>query len=174
MSDYPAHLALFDDIDPASSAIVKLREIGIYEKDMDVISGLPYSHKILGRPEKRTYVPLVGVFGALIGLGAGATLNFGVPLLYPMSVGGKPLLPIPPGLLIMFETTMLGLLVFSFIGVMIENGFPFFRKKPYHADVANGKIALVFHCPPKLETAAYEAMKQAGAEKVSLAETITL
>ncbi len=169
-----AHLALFDEVDHAADAIVRLREIGIYERDLEVISGLPFSHKILGRPEKRTYVPLVGVFGALVGFATGAAFNFGTPLLYPMRVGGQALLPIPPGLLIMFEATMLGLLVFSFVGVLIENGFPFFRRKEYHPDIANGKIAIVFHCLPHQESLAYAAMRQLGAEKVSRAETIVL
>jgi len=174
MSETSAHMAIFDDINQAAEAIVKLRQLGVYEKDMEVISGVPYSHKVLGRSEKRSYVPLVGIFGALLGFGAGAALNFGTPLLYPIRVGGQALLPIPPGLLILFETTMLGLLVFTFVGVMIENGFPFFRRKPYHPEIANGKTMIVFQCLPKYESMAYEAMQKLGAEQVSIATETTL
>jgi len=54
--------------------------------------------------------------------------------------------------------------------VMVENGFPFFRKRDYHPDVGHGKIAIVFHCEAKLEAVAYDAMKQLGAAEVSRSE----
>jgi hypothetical protein len=174
MSEPTAHLALFDDVNPASEAIVRLREFGIFDKDMMVISGVPFSHKILGRPEKPSYVPLLGIIGALMGFGAGVALNFGTPLLYPMIVSSKPLLSVPTSLVVTFETTMLGLLIFTFLGVLLDSGLPSFSRKEYHPEISNGKIAIVFHCPPRYEAMAYEAMQKLGACEVRRAEAKAL
>jgi hypothetical protein len=175
MNELSAHVAVFDTVNPAADAIVRLREIGILEKDMEVMSGVPFPPHILGRPDHKTYVPLLGGIGALAGLGMAVALNFGTPLLYPMRVGGQPLQPIPPGLLMMFEMSMLGLLIFTFLGVLIENSYPdIFRRKLYHPAVADGKIAIFFQCPSKFENLAYDALKKLGAEEVGLVEAKAL
>jgi hypothetical protein len=175
MDESSAHMAIFDTVDPAADAIVRLREIGVLEKDMEVMSGVPFPAHILGRPDHKTYVPLLGGLGWLAGLGAAVALNFGTPLLYPMYVGGQPLQPIPPGILLGFEMSMLGLLIFTFLGVLIENGYPIlFHRKLYHPAVADGKIAIFFQCPAKFESLAYDALKKLGAEEVGLVEARVL
>ncbi|MFZ6031065.1 MAG: quinol:electron acceptor oxidoreductase subunit ActD [Chloroflexota bacterium] len=175
MNEPSAHVAVFDDVNPAADAIVRLREIGILENDMEVISGVPFAPHILGRADPKTYVPLLGALGALVGLAAAIAFNFGTPLLYPMYVGGQPLQPIPPGLLLAFEMSMLGLLIFSFIGVMIENAYPaLFSRKLYHPAVSDGKIAIFFRCPAKFEHLAYETLQKLGAEEVGLVEAKVL
>lgn len=174
MSETAPHLALFDDVAAVADAIVQLRELGVPEKDMTVLSGVSYSHKILGRPEHRTYVPLLGTFGFVGGLVLAALLNFGTPLLYPMYVGGKPLLPLPPGFLLMFEMSMLGLLLFTFLGVIIESRFPAYGQKLYDPGISDGKIGLLFDCPPKYEDLAYDILKKLGASEVRCSEANTI
>ena len=77
---------IFGDIDVAVEAIDKLREIGITDDEMDVISGLPYSHHILGRPAIKTKIPMFALVGFLVGAIASLVLNFGTPILYPVYV----------------------------------------------------------------------------------------
>jgi len=174
MEENTAHMALFDDVNPAADAIGKLREIGVMEKDIEVISGVPFPAHVLGRAEKHSYVPLLGGFGALFGFSAGIALNFGTPLLYSMSVGGQSLFPLPPGILIAFETTMLGLLVFTFLGVLIENAYPQFGSEIYDPEISDGAIAIIFQCESDIEDTAYEAMKGLGASDVKLVEAKAL
>ena len=100
-------LALFEDIDPAAEAISKLHEMGVTDDRLEVISGVPISHRILGRPHQHTNVSRMALGGAVIGSLVGLFLNFGTPNIYGVHVGGQPLLPIPPGLIIFFEMTML-------------------------------------------------------------------
>jgi hypothetical protein len=45
-------LALFKDIDPAADAIDKLREMGIVDEQMNVVSGIPVMERVLGRPKQ--------------------------------------------------------------------------------------------------------------------------
>ncbi len=65
-----------DQIDQASDAIETLHHQGISEKDISVISGIPYSEKILGRPMAWTRVPQIAIAGALIGFFIATTLKF--------------------------------------------------------------------------------------------------
>jgi len=49
-------LAVFQDLDPAANAIETLHEMGIDDENINVISGVPVAHKILGRPHPWTNV----------------------------------------------------------------------------------------------------------------------
>ena len=124
-------LALFEDIDPAANAIEKLHEMGVHDNRIEVISGVPISHKMLGRPHPWTNVSRLALGGAVGGFFIGLFLNFGTPLLYNVRVGGQFITPIPPGLIIVFEMTMLFALLSTFLGVFLESYFPNYRPLQY-------------------------------------------
>ena len=166
MSDTLTLLALFEDIDPAAEAIEKLYDLGLESDQLDVISGVPISNRILGRPKVKTGVPRLGMVGLFLGLLAGAFFIYGIPYLYPLHVGGQPLFPIPPGIIIIFELTMLGLMGFSFIGVFVFSRFPSYEPMDYVPEVSDGKIAVFFKCPKDRQAEFEKAMQTMGAESV--------
>src|SRR5574339_375510 len=88
-------LAVFEDIDPAADAIEKLHEMGVADENINVISGVPVAHKILGRPHPHTNVSRLSLGGAIAGFCFGAFLNFGTPNLYAVHVGGQYITPFP-------------------------------------------------------------------------------
>ncbi|HAD06462.1 MAG TPA: hypothetical protein DCE76_04815, partial [Anaerolineaceae bacterium] len=57
------HLALFkeEQVDHAAEAISRLHELGIGDEDISVISGIPYSERILGRPMSWTNIGRIGL-----------------------------------------------------------------------------------------------------------------
>jgi hypothetical protein len=164
MSDLVTLLALFDDIDPASSGIAKLRESGLAEDKMEVISGIPIAENILGKSRVRSHVPAFSLVGAVLGIGAAAFFLFGIPLLYPLSVGGQPMFPFLPFLVVAFELAMLGLMTVGFLGVFIDSRFPSDEPTYYVPEVSDGKIAVVFTCPQNQQNTFVAAMQTAGAE----------
>lgn len=166
MSDSLTLLALFEDIDPAAEAIEKLYELGLTSDELDVISGVPISNRILGRPKVKTGVPRLGMVGLFLGLLGGVFLIYGIPYLYPLHVGGQPLFPIPPGLIIIFELTMLGLMGFAFLGVFVFSRFPSYEPMDYVPEVSDGKIAVFFKCPTDRQGEFEKAMLTMGAESV--------
>lgn len=170
MSEGTVHLALFSDIDPATDAIIKLRELGISDQEMTVVSGVPYSDKMLDRPMTWTNVPTIAIGGAIVGFIIGIAMNWGAPFLYPIHVGGLPIYPIPTTLVLTFETTMLGLMIFTFLGVIWESTFPSFGPKEYHPEISDGKIALVFNCPPEIHEQMHKSLADLGAEWVHRTE----
>lgn len=164
MSEGTEHLALFSDIDPVTQAIDRLRSLGVDDKDMTVVSGVPFSDKMLGRPVSWTRVPQIGIAGFLVGFVISLFLNFGTPLLYPILVGGMPLISIPTSLVLIFEISMLGLMISTFLGVIWESTFPSWGPKVYRPEISDGKIALVFNCPPEIHSKMHEELAGLGAE----------
>ena len=57
MADNISLLAVFPDLAPAADAIDKLRALGLSDDQMNVISGIPVTEAMLGRPHQWTNVP---------------------------------------------------------------------------------------------------------------------
>ena len=163
-------LAVYEDIDPAANAIEKLHEMGITDENINVISGVPVTHKMLGRPHPWTNVSRLAMGGAVIGFFFGLFLNFGTPNLYTVIVGGQYYTPIPPGLIITFEMTMLFALLSTFLGVFLDSFFPNYRPMKYVPEVSDGKIAILVECAHVEEQKVTDALKKMGAESVKPAE----
>ena len=170
MAETTTLLAIFKDFEPASEGIDKLQQLGVTDDDMNVISGIPVKNTILGRPAAITYVSRIGFFGALLGMSLGIFLIYGIPYLYPLLVGGQPIFPVPQGLIITFEMTMLGLMGFSFLGMFIDSGFPSYTPKQYTPEISDGKVAVLFSCTKDEQEKFVDALKEAGAESVEPVE----
>ena len=170
MAETTTLLAMFEDFEPAAAGVEKLQQLGVSDDDMNVISGIPVKHTILGRPAAITYVSRIGFFGAILGMFLGIFFIYGIPYLYPLLVGGQPIFPVPQGFIITFEMTMLGLMGFSFIGLFIDSGFPSYTPKDYAPEISDGKIAVLFSCPASEQEKFVDALKEAGAERVEPAE----
>jgi len=167
-------LAVFEDIDPAADAIEKLHEMGVGDENINVISGVPIMHRMLGRPHPHTNVSRLSMGGAIAGFMFGLFLNFGTPNLYTVLVGGQYITPIPPGLIIVFEMTMLFALLATFLGVFLDSYFPNYRPLEYVDEVSDGKIAIFFRCAKDNEKSISDALDKIGALSIKPAEAIQL
>jgi len=174
MADTITLLALFQDVDPAAEAIERLRKLGLHDDQMNVISGIPVLERVLGRPKVWTNVPRLALGGAGLGVLLGLFLVYGTPILFAVHVGGQPLYPVPPGIIIVFEMGMLGLMASSFLGVFLDSYFPAYRPMEYVPEISDGKIAVLFKCPADEEKKFVKAMEAEGAESVQPAEAKAL
>jgi len=170
MDENKTLLALFEDIDPAAQAVDRLRDLGVPDENLNVISGIPVTEAMLGRPRQWSNVPRLALGGSVGGILIGLFLAFGTPNLYPIHVGGQAIVPGAPSIVVIFELTMLGMLVSTFVGVFLDSTFPSYKPKEYTPEISDGKIAILFRCPAEKETKFVEAMKLLGAEKVEPAE----
>src|SRR5215510_4542817 len=170
MSEAITLLAMFEDMEPAAQGVDKLQQLGVSDHDMNVISGIPVKHTILGRPPAITYVSRIGLFGSILGMSLGIFFIYGIPYLYPLLVGGQAIFPVPQGLIITFEMTMLGLMGFSFIGLFVDSGFPSYTPKQYTPEISDGKVAVLFSCPGDDQKKFVDALTKLGAESVVPAE----
>jgi hypothetical protein len=174
MVDTMKILALFTDIEPTVLAIDKLHDMGVTDDQMDVISGIPFSHEMLGRPKTSTFIPRLAMGGAMLGLIAALFFIFGIPGLFPLHVGGQSLFPFPMFYIIAFEMIMLGLMGTAFIGLFLAGRFPSYEPKVYVPEISDGKIAVVFPCPVEMQSRYNDAMLSLGAEQVRVVEEKSL
>lgn len=170
MTEQKSLLAVFSDLEPAADAIERLRTLGVGDECMNVISGIPVTEAMLGRPHQWTNVPRLALGGSILGFLAGAFLAFVSPNMYQIQVGAQPFVPMPPSIVVIFELTMLGMLLSTFLGVFLDSTFPSYRPMKYVTEVSDGKIAILIECPNADEKKLTEALKKLGAESVQPAE----
>ncbi|MBM3180775.1 MAG: DUF3341 domain-containing protein [Chloroflexi bacterium] len=165
-------LAVFPDLEPAADAIEHLRSLGVHDDCMNVISGIPVTEAMLGRPSQWTNVPRIALGGALLGFGAGVFLAFVSPYLYPypIQVSTQAFIPGAPTVVVLFELTMLGMLLSTFLGVFLDSFFPNYRPMKYVPEVSDGKICILVECSYVEEKKIMDALKKLGAESVKPAE----
>jgi len=163
-------LALFGDIDPAADAVEKLHEMGVSDENINVISGVPVAHKMLGRPHPHTNVSRLALGGAMAGFLFGLFLNFGTPNLYGVHVGGQFITPVPPGLIVTFEMTMLFALLSTFLGVFLDSYFPNYRPLEYVGEISDGKVGVFFKCEESEQKKLTDALGKLGAESIKAVE----
>lgn len=165
-------LAVFSDLEPAADAVEKLRALGVHDECMSVISGVPVTEAMLGRPPQWTNVPRIAMGGAILGMATGIFLAYITPYTYPypIQVSTHFAVPGPPTVVVLFELTMLGMLLSTFLGVFLESFFPNYRPMEYVAEISDGKIAILVKCPNLDEQKITDTLKKLGAESVKPAE----
>ncbi len=170
MGEIKTFLAQFSDIDPAVEAIDRLRQNGVKDDQMNVISGIPVTEHILGRPRIWSNVPRLALGGAVMGMLFGIFLAAGITNLYPLKIGRQGLVNGAPTVVLIFEMTMLGLLASTFIGVFLDSRFPSYRPKEYLPEITDGKIVIMYSIPEEKETEISDALNSLGAESIITAE----
>ena len=91
MGDSIVLMGSFQDLERAADALDQLRALDITDQDITVLSSLPYSHKAMGRPEVKTWLPVIAMASAAVGLLAGLFFTVVTPHLYVIRVGGQPI-----------------------------------------------------------------------------------
>jgi len=136
-------LGLLHEASPTAEALEQLKQAGIEDEQITVISSVPYRSEMLGRPHPVRRVGPIALIGAVLGLIFGLFLTVGIFLLYPLRQGGQPIVPIPPTLIVLFESTMLGTMIATFFGLLDSNLFPIFKRQIYDPRVTEGHIGIV-------------------------------
>jgi mono/diheme cytochrome c family protein len=136
-------LGLVHEATPTADAIEQLTALGIHEDNITIMSSIPYKPEILGRRPTYQRLAITALIGALAGFLTGLFLTVGTPILNPLHVGGQPVIPIPPSLIILFELTMLGTMLATFAGLIAESRFPAFGREVYDHRITEGHIGIL-------------------------------
>lgn len=169
MADYDL-LGLYHEATPTADTIDRLRRLGVPGDRITVLSGMPYRPEMLGRPAIHSRIALWALVGAIAGLLLGFVLTAGLFLLYPLNQGGQPLIPIPPTLIVLFESAMLGTMWAAFFGLLLENRFPTFRPLIHDPRISEGHIGVVARVSEGLAGRAEEILKSGGAHHLARVE----
>ena len=111
-------VGLFHDPQSALAAAGELKNAGF--ETPELMSPVPIEgvEEVLGK--KKSIIKNFTFFGGLIGGISGFTLASVTAILYPHPVGGRPIITIPPYLIITYELTILFGILFTVLGFLIS------------------------------------------------------
>jgi hypothetical protein len=155
----------FTDEKSCAEAIEALHQAGLPRPR--VYSPVP-SEKImeaLHTPKSPIRLWVLG--GGITGATSGFALTIGLSVLWPHYVGGKPLVSLPPFVIIAFELMILFGALSGFIGFLLHGRFPASRESPGFLPRFNeDQFGIVIDCLLEQASRADAAMHSAGAGEV--------
>lgn len=155
-------LGLFQDPDSAAAGVECLQQAGLAEYEYEVLTGTPYPEGAFGEKPVKHRLYVFPFIGALSGLSVAILLTIGTQVSNPLVTGGKPILSIPPMVLIAFEGTMLGAILFTVLGILFESRLPRFGLGLYDRRLTEGLIGVLVTCDEDRLGAAEQALQRAG------------
>lgn len=158
-------LAVFAENASAVRAIRALRERG--HTRIEAYSPAPDDalEAALGSPSS----PIHGftLIGGLIGCASGLALTVWTSLELPLVTGGKPIVSLPPYLIIAYESTILLAALATFAGFLIHTGLPRLQPVPwYDPRFSQDRCGVLVTTTADEALAARELLASAGAEEV--------
>lgn len=140
-------LGLFDNATITADVIEEVRELGITDDQITVMSNVPYAAQVLGRKKPRQlFLPFV-LGGALLGIVLSLFLVVGTPILYKIKVGAQAYTPAPPSLFVSFEVIALSIILVAFVGFLLESRLPKLTRQMYDERITDGYIGLEVKAP---------------------------
>ena len=167
MSDsYAGIVGSFYHLDGLILAINRLKKAGYQE--LQALSPIPH-HAIDEALQKPTSpVRLFTLVGCLLGAVTGFALTIAASLHYPLITGGKPIVSIPPFLIIVFELTILfgGLLTLG--GMLLNARLPGVHVGPiYNPHFSEDRFGLWVRCEDTQHDEVRNLLQSAGAEEIA-------
>ena len=160
-------LIKFSQPNDARMAIRRLMQAGIQPDAMEVMTSQPIHGEPFIPNMKPTRLRTWALAGAGIGLLGGFALSTITALNYPLVKGGMPIVaPWTVGL-ITYETTMLGAVLATLVGLLVELRLPNFKNLPYDPSVVDGGAVLAVSCEDASRSSVETAVGAAGASKVN-------
>jgi len=158
-------LGLFGRSTRALAAAGKLKEAGFAELDLITPVPLHGVDEVLG--DKRSAIKRFTFFGAIIGGLSGFALAAGTAVLFIHPTGGRPVITIPPFLIITYELTILFGILATVLGFLISARLPVIRNRVYVPESAVDKFVVNVSCRHDDDfERATSILRDAGAEDV--------
>jgi hypothetical protein len=158
-------IGLFHEPNSALAAAGKLKDAGFVTPELQSPIPMEGVEEVLG--EKKTVIRRFTLFGGLIGASSGFLLAAGTAVFWAHPTGGRPIITIPPFLIITYELTILFGIVATVIGFLISARLPAIRQRVYAPEAAVDKFAVTIACEDQESTRRAEAiLREAGADEV--------
>lgn len=146
-------LALYEDFDEAGRAIDDLKAAnisGFRVEDVTIKSPIEHpevSAKLGSRP---VYVQLFTLAGVLFGPATGFTLIASAQATFIYQIrGGRPVVPIPPDMVLTYELFILSGVLMTVIGCFLSWKLPGSRSPLYNTSVSEDKIGILVKADPQ-------------------------
>jgi hypothetical protein len=160
-------LGIFVHVDTATRAIRELRTKGF--AGISTYSPVPlpeFEEALTGNGLPRSPVRLFTLVGGLTGMACGFALTIWSSLKWGLVVGGKPVVSIPPFVVIAFECTILLGGLCTLLGLLVTARMPGKGSRRYDPRFSSDRFGVEVACPPSDTARVTEILRQAGAEEV--------
>jgi molybdopterin-containing oxidoreductase family membrane subunit len=154
--------ALYPDPTAAQRAVNGLREAGVADGEITIISAEPIERHELGHRDHATYMFWIAAAGGVCGLWFAAWLTRMTELSWPLNTGNMPIVAWWPNLIIVFELTMLGGILAAVATLLVTARLPNWKPKLYDPEVSDGKILVGVENPRSDSIPAIERALGAG------------
>ena len=159
-------IGLFREEDSAADALDALSAAGFTQGEYEVLTGTPYPDGTFGEAEPVHKLFRFPLLGAASGFIVGLAFTVATQLAFPVVTGGKPILSIPPMVIIMYELTLLGAILFTVFGIIFESRLPRLFMGAYDTRITEGYIGVAVTTSQERIASAEEMLRGAGAEDV--------
>jgi len=160
-------LGLFRDPESALAAARALKSAGF--DGLEILSPIPIHgiDEVLG--PKKSVIKRFTLFGGIFGALSGFALAAGTAVLYLHPTGGRPIITIPPFLIITYEMTILFGILATVLGFLISARLPAIRERVYVPEAAVDKFVVCVACDSSdLLNRAEAILRTASAEEVRI------
>jgi Protein of unknown function (DUF3341) len=155
-------LAVFDDPSVAAKAVRAARAAGHEPVRAAMPAPFPEVMEALAQP--KSWIDMVTLGGAVLGMGLGLALTVGTSLALPLRVGGKEVVSLPGFLVVIFEVTVLVGGLSNFIGMQV--GAVLARRRSWVPEDARFSCDRIGLFLPGAGDAAEALLRAQGAEEV--------
>lgn len=164
---YRGVMGVFYYVDDASGAVRALRQSG--HGPVSVFSPVPHHEIEHALDQGPSLVRWVTFGGAVLGITGGFSLCIYSVNSYPLVVGGKELLSLPPFVVIGYESMILLGSLANLIGMLALGRLPAVKHKaPYDRRFSEDRIGVWVPCSGDVAAKVQETMRGHGAEEVQV------
>ncbi len=160
-------LGLFDNVETTADVIDDVRELGVTDNRLEVLSHIPYPSKVFGLKTPRLFFWPFVAGGAATGALIAFFITFITPDLYPIHVGGQELTPVPPSAIIFFEFIALFSMLGAFIGFLLQNRFPILVREMYDEMITDGYLGVQVQAEESLAEKVIKVFEKHHAQKIN-------
>ena len=162
---HPGVMGVFEYVDDAVEAVRALRQVG--HTDLSVYSPVPHHDIERALEQGPSLVRWVTFGGATLGLTGGFALCFYSVMSYPLVVGGKELISLPPFVVIGYESMILLGSLANLVGMLALARLPQVKSKaPYDRRFSQDRIGIWVPCGGEDAARVEKMMRGQGAEEV--------
>ena len=132
--------SLYSTPDAAQRAVNRLRDAGVPDAQIQVVSSEPFEEHEFARRDKTTWMGWIALAGAIVGLLSATWLTRMTELAWPLPTGNMSIVAWWPNLIVMFELTMLGGILAAVATLLVAAALVRRRPAFYDPAVSDGQI----------------------------------
>ncbi len=158
-------LAIFPYLDDVQEAYHSLKEQGFkIERFFSPVPVPEIEDDLIPKPSPIRWIVL---FGSLTGISLALLLTIGTSVAWPLVVGGKPIISVPPFVVITFELMVLIGSIANLLGLFGLSRLPKRVNEPaYDPRFSDDRFGLLVQVPPDRELVAREILETSHAEEI--------